>query len=58
MNLRFAMLLPLAIISVLLVVLALQGVMGSNWDTVAPLLAPFVLLIAFLGFILSFLRRN
>lgn len=58
MNLKFAILLPLSVIGVLLVVLALQGVMGSNWDTVAPLLAPFVLLIAFLGFILSFLRRD
>jgi len=53
MNILKAVYLPIGVFSVLVMVLALQGVAGSNWDTVAVNVTPVILLMSFIGFIVG-----
>lgn len=53
MDILKAVYLPVGVFSVLVMVLALQGVVGSNWDTVAVNVTPVILLMSFIGFIVG-----
>lgn len=53
MDILKAVYLPIGVFSILVMVLALQGVVGSNWDTVAVNVTPVILLMSFIGFIVG-----